>query len=88
MPITNSLDWQMLETTLKQQIAYIKDDRRRNEVKKMLKNFDPMITKLSKLELLARTSPSQSRRNVTEQLDLINSDLLQFEQWITLLLLM
>ena len=88
MKIKNSLDWQDCETELKQKIAHVKDTRRQVEARKVLKNFEGMITKLSKLEMNARTSPSGSLRNVAEQLDLVNQEILNFEQWLTLLILL
>ena len=85
--ITNSLDWDKAETELRDTVKLIKDPRKAFEAKKVLRNFDAMIKKLSQLELEARRSASQSRRKVDEQLELINTELNNFEQWVTLLLL-
>lgn len=87
MKIKNSLDWQEIESNLNKIILKVKDPYKQLEARKVVRNFEGMITKLSKLEMSARTSPSGSLRNVTEQLDLINTELLKFEQWLTLLLL-
>lgn len=87
MEIKNSLDWPAAETELKQAILKIKDQRKQLEAKKVLRNFDAMISKLSILELEQRRSHSGSPRKVNEQLDFINAEVLHLNQWITLLLL-
>lgn len=85
--ITNSLEWSIVETDLRKQIRNINNWRKRTDATKMLDNLAPMITKLSKLEVQTRRSPSQSQRMVDEHLDIINDSVLNLEQWIILCLL-
>lgn len=86
--IKSAMGWPDAESDLIKSVSRIKDPLKRMEAQKMLRNFDPMITKLSKLELEARRSSSHSTRKVDEQLDIINQSMLGLEQWVTLLLLM
>ena len=86
--IKTAMDWPKVEGELIGRVGKIKDPLKRLEAKKILKNLETMITKLSMLELVARRSASHSTRKVDEQLDLINQSVLELEQWITLLLLM
>ena len=86
--IKTAMDWPNVEGDLMRHLAQVKDPLKRIEAKKVLKNFEPMITKLSMLELEARRSSSHSTRKVDEQLLYINNEILALEQWITLLLLL
>lgn len=88
MTLTSSLDWHLIDAELRKNVRSIKDWRKRSDAQKMLDNFAPMITKLSKLEVQARRSPSHSQRMVDEYLDIINESVLQLEQWTILCLLM
>ena len=88
MSIANSLEWANVEIELKSRLKYIKDTKNQMQARKVLNNIDCMVTKLSQLELSARTSPSHSLRNVAEQLAFINTEISNFEQWLTLLVLL
>lgn len=88
MKITNSLQWQELDTQLNATIKTLHNEEMAMQARKMLTNFGGMVTKLSKLEMEARTSASGSKRRVNEQLEIINTEVENFEQWLTLLMLM
>lgn len=88
MLITNSLQWQEIDTQLSTTIKALHNEEMAMQARKMLTNFNAMITKLSKLEMEARTSASGSKRRVNEQLEIINTEVENFQQWLTLLMLM
>ena len=86
MEIANSLEWSKVETTLwsqanKVQPKYLSDFRR------VVSNITRMNTQLSKLELEARRSASGSKRKVNEQLEKINVEIHNLEQWLFMLML-
>ena len=88
MEVKSSLDWAKVETELQALLPRIKDGRYAMQANKMLRNFRPMINRLGMLELEARRSPYGSHTRLKEHLDKVNQDVLEFEQWITLLMLM
>jgi hypothetical protein len=86
MELRTSLDWQAVQTKLKQQISLL-DAHYATQANKMLRNFDGMVTKLSQLELEQRRSATHSPRRVNEQLETVNNEIHNFEMWITMLTL-
>ena len=87
MKVTNSLQWSEVEAELNKQVRST-PPKFAIDAQKMFNNLRAMITKLSKLEMEARTSSSGSKRRVNEQLELINIEIESFEQWLMMLLLM
>jgi hypothetical protein len=85
--IKNSLDWQKAESELHIIINQIADKSSRIQANKLLLNFEPMITKLSQLELTARRTQGSANRNLNTQLEYINMEISNLEQWVTVLLL-
>jgi hypothetical protein len=86
MELKTSLDWQDAEVELKQQLTHI-PPKYATQAKKMLRNFDAMITKLSQLELEQRRSATHSPRRVNEQLEIVNNEIHNFEAWLIMLTL-
>jgi phage host-nuclease inhibitor protein Gam len=59
----------------------------KEQASKVVYNIGTMVSQLSKLELEARRSAFKSNQRVTEQLEKINTEINNLEQWLTLLLL-
>jgi hypothetical protein len=85
--LKNSLDWQKLHLELQVQLATVKNPRVLKDARRMLTNFDPMIAKLSNLELKSRRTAGHPMRSVQEQLDYINTEVNNFEQWLLIAML-
>lgn len=87
MDIKTALDWPKVEAVLRENGCNLKDYEHRNQVFKIIRNLDKMVSQLSKLELEARRSPFKSNQRVNEQLTKVNEEINNLEQWLTLLLL-
>jgi hypothetical protein len=86
-PIKNALEWSKVEDELRMRVKLVKDQKLVSQATKMLNNFEAMVTKLSVLEMEARRSNSGSKRKVNEQLKLINSEAIQFDYWLVMLMI-
>jgi hypothetical protein len=86
MEIANSLQWSKVEIELWAQANKIKPQFLR-DFRQVMSNIARMNTELSKRELEARRSHSGSLRRVNEQLEKINAEIYNVEQWLFMLLL-
>jgi hypothetical protein len=86
MKIENSLDYQMVNKELMQQLSSI---RFNPDLGKMLYNIDGMVSELSKIEVGVRRSPSPSvSRKFTSKLAEVNSAMHYLSQLILIAKLM
>jgi hypothetical protein len=88
MDIKTSLDFRAAEHEILQSTISIKNAKNLMQALKLLKNIQTMNTKLSQLEVEDRRMNGRNRKNVADQVLLINNELDGLRQWITLLLLM
>jgi hypothetical protein len=87
MEIKCSSDFSAVDTELLRQISVITNQSVAFQARKMLRNFKPMIAKLGQLEVEARRKPYERSLRVEEQLDYINRELHNFEDWLMFLVL-
>ena len=87
MEIKTALDWPKVEAPLLASVRNLKDYEHRDQAGKVIYNLGKMVSQLSKLELEARRSAFKSNQRVLEQLEKINTEINNLEQWLTLLLL-
>ena len=74
--ISNSLDWNKLEITLKRRIKLL---MHKKEILLMINNIKPKITELSKSEIQARRG---KKDHTIELLEKINQDIEMIEEYI------
>jgi len=78
--IKNSLDWQKVQSEL---IKLAEGTGQyQQEMKKIVKNIEPMITKLSIEEIECRKKQKQTKRH-QEMITKINEEISNYEQMIT-----
>lgn len=87
MEIKTALDFPRIEIELQRLINKLPKKQHQFDGMKVLRNMTKMVSELSKLELLMRRTAGHSRRSVDAQLTLINDEINNLEQWITLLLM-
>ena len=87
MEIKTALDFPRVEIELQGLINKLPRAQHQYDGRKVLRNMTKMVTELSKRELVMRRTQGCPRRAVDEQLTLINDEINNLEQWITLLLL-
>jgi hypothetical protein len=88
MDVKTSLDFAAVDTEILQTIVAIKNPKHLIQAVKLLKNIQKMNAKLSQLEVEDRRMHCKNRPATREQVLLINNELENLRQWITLLLLM
>ena len=64
-----------------------RSDKHSADARRILRNLTAMVTELPKLELQMRRSPGHNPSKVEAQLEKINFEINNLEQWVTLLLL-
>lgn len=85
MSMKTSLDWQNTRSILSQNISKL--GRKSQDLQRILDNIDPLITKLSQIEVGMRAR-GQGHRQHQDQLALINQRIADLEHLITLASLM
>jgi hypothetical protein len=83
MEIKTSLDWEVAKVELKDQLVQLSYN---NDLRKMLKSIDTMVTQLSILEVEARRTRSTTR--TTAKLEEINTAINNFEKWLMMAMLL
>ena len=87
MEIKTALDFPKLEIELQGLINKLPRQQYRYDGMKVLRNMSKMVTELSKRELTMRRTAGHPTRAVDDQLTLINGEINNLEQWITMLML-
>ena len=87
MEIKTALDFPRIEIELQGLINKLPRAQHQYDGRKVLRNMTKMVTELSKRELTMRRTAGNPRRSVDEQIALINEEIKNLEQWVTLLLL-
>ena len=87
MHINSSLDWPKVEEELRANIGKIRNVQNAWHARKVLLNFERMITKLSQVEVTSRRVPGQQGSKAFDELKKFNEELNNFEQWILMLML-
>ena len=87
MEIKTALDFPRVEIDLQGLINKLPRAQHRFDGMRVLRNMTKMVSELSKRELTMRRTAGHPRRAVDEQIELINGEINNLEQWITLLLL-
>jgi len=81
--INTSLEWDARRTQLEEQMQRLDYN---SDLKKMLRGIDSMVVELSKVEVDARRTKSNTK--VNEQVARVNSAINSVEQWIMMAILM
>ena len=87
MHINSSLDWPEVEAQLRASIQHIRNPQNAFHARKMLRNFEGMITKLSQVEVTSRRAPGQNGAKAFDELAKFNEELDNFDKWILMLML-
>ncbi len=87
MVIKTALDWPKISIGFQASIGGLKSYDHRHDANIILANITTMVTELSKLDLVMRTTPGHNPTKVNAQLKKINDEINNLDQWITMLML-
>jgi flagellin-like hook-associated protein FlgL len=83
MTVTNSLEWDQVRNSLKDQLNQLSYN---SDLRKMLKTIDALVADLSKLEVEARQHGNRGsyQSRCTSKVEEINNAINNLDKWITM----